>query len=335
MNFKKFGKILIPLSLGAASMPSMAASVCYTDIAGGGTATVYLNGYTTPEFSPNAPLGSVIDSRTIPFEGNNVVTVTCPQPQGINRVVSGRRQTSESTYNTFPTGTPGIGVRIRYNTQDWWNQSTYSNQNSIKSGATYLTIEFVKTGTISAHATITGEIGALWVDNYNFKAVSYQIRGSIQVKTRVPTCSVATKLISVSMTPNDSMSSHDFSGVGSTSPQRDFSILLNCSGGDKNTFTNAYVTLTDQTNNLNQSNQLSLTKDSTAAGLKVQILKDGKPLSYGPDSNETGNVNQWKAGNIPEGQSTFSIPLTARYIQTGTVKAGTANAVATFTMNYQ
>ncbi|MDW9250284.1 fimbrial family protein [Burkholderia cepacia] len=95
------------------------------------------------------------------------------------------------------------------------------------------------------------------------------------------------------------------------------------------------MTLTDQTNNLNQSNQLSLTKDSTAAGLKVQILKDGKPLSYGPDSNETGNVNQWKAGNIPEGQSTFSIPLTARYIQTGTVKGGTANAVATFTMNYQ
>ncbi|MBY4710249.1 fimbrial protein [Burkholderia cepacia] len=334
MNFKKIGKILIPISLGAASMPSMANSVCYNDIAGGGTSTIYLDGYIAPEFSPDTPLGTVIDSRTLPLEGT-VVTVTCPQSSGINNTVSGRWTKPEPTYNTFPTSASGIGVRIRFPNQGWWNQSFTSNQKTIKSAATSIEIEFVKTGTISAQTSITGEIGAFWVDNYGFKVVSYQVRGSIQIKPRVPTCSVATKLISVSMTPTGSMSSHDFSGVGSTSPQRDFSILLNCSGGDKNTSTNAYVTLTDQTNNLNQSNQLSLTKDSTATGLKVQILKDGKPLNYGPDSSEAGNVNQWKAGNIPQGQGAFSIPLTARYIQTGTVKAGTANAVATFTMSYQ
>ncbi|KWA02548.1 adhesin [Burkholderia cepacia] len=138
------------------------------------------------------------------------------------------------------------------------------------------------------------------------------------------------------MTPADSISSREFSGVGSTSPERDFSIRLNCTGGDPDTSTNAYVTLTDQTNNGNRSNQLSLTKDSTAKGVKVQILKAGKLLSYGPDSSAVGNPNQWKAGNIPRGISSFEIPLTARYIQTeSSVKGGTANAVATFTMSYQ
>ncbi|KWE20254.1 adhesin [Burkholderia cepacia] len=138
------------------------------------------------------------------------------------------------------------------------------------------------------------------------------------------------------MNPTDNnFTARDFDGIGSTTPERDFSIQLNCTGGDAGTSTNAYVTLTDNSNSGNRSDLLSLTSDSKASGVAVQILKNGTPLRFGPDSSAPSNPNQWKAGNIPQGQGGFTIPLTARYIQTGALKGGTANAVATFTMSYQ
>ncbi len=181
-----------------------------------------------------------------------------------------------------------------------------------------------------------GEIGGVWFRDKKWQAISYRILGSIQIKPKVPTCAVATKQISVKMNPTgNNFTARDFGGIGGTTPERDFSIQLNCSGGDEGTSTNAYVTLTDNSNSGNRSNLLSLTKESKASGVAVQILKDGTPLSFGPDSSAPSNPNQWKAGNIPQGQGVFTIPLTARYIQTGTLKGGTANAVATFTMSYQ
>jgi len=111
---------------------------------------------------------------------------------------------------------------------------------------------------------------------------------------------------------------------------------LQCSGGDPNTSTNAYVTLTDATNPTNTSQVLSLTPTSQASGVGVQILNGTTVLGYGPDSAAPGNTNQWYAGNIAVGTSRFTIPLSARYVQTGaTVTPGTANAQATFTMSYQ
>ncbi|RQT68014.1 fimbrial protein [Burkholderia cepacia] len=344
MSLKKIGHILIPLSLLAISMPGMAASVCVTDIPGKGMATFGIDGYTPPEFTPFVPVGTVIDSRELEVTSANgqTVMVTCRQSGGARTVLNGRLTSAEPIYNTFPTSASGIGVRISFANNigpsegKWWPFGFNTSSEYVSIAKSPLRIEFVKTGPITAQADITGEIGGMWVDNNNFQMASYKINGSIKIRPRVPTCSVATKLVNVSMTPADSISSREFSGVGSTSPERDFSIRLNCTGGDPDTSTNAYVTLTDQTNNGNRSNQLSLTKDSTAKGVKVQILKAGKLLSYGPDSSAAGNPNQWKAGNIPRGISSFEIPLTARYIQTeSSVKGGTANAVATFTMSYQ
>ncbi|MBJ9755635.1 type 1 fimbrial protein [Burkholderia cepacia] len=198
-----------------------------------------------------------------------------------------------------------------------------------------LIIEFVKVGPITAAGTLKGELAGSYV-NGTIQYRSIRIQGGIEIKPKVPTCSVATKQIAVKMSPTgNDFSSKDFSGVGSTTPERDFSIQLNCTGGDLGTSTNAYVTLTDNSNSGNRSNRLSLTPNSEASGVAVQILRNGSPLNFGPDSSDASNPNQWKAGNIPQGQGVFTIPLTARYIQTGTLKGGTANAVATFTMSYQ
>lgn len=57
-------------------------------------------------------------------------------------------------------------------------------------------------------------------------------------------------------------------------------------------------------------------------------------VSFGPDSSVAGNTNQWLVGNAISGQ--MNIPLTVKYVQTAqTIKAGTVNGVATFTMSYQ
>lgn len=338
--------ILAGALFGAAASPAMSAhpSGCkiadqYWNVVSEDKPVVYtLSGYATPEFNPSVPVGTVLDSREIPMQGVPY-RVYC----NITRVINGRvNAVTEPLYNTFPTTVKGVGVRLRYggdNTSGWWTFSVNISTEGIVRAAAPIVIEFVKTGPITSQGTLRGELGGLWVDTrYGglFQFLSYQIVGSILIKPKVPTCSVATKKIDVQLSPSGGFTTRDFNGVGSTTPERDFSIKLDCAGGDEGTSTNAYVTLTDNTNPGNLSNQLSLSPDSEAAGFAVQVLKSGTPLNFGPDSSAAGNPNQWKAGNIPQGAGVFTIPLTARYIQTAAkVKGGTANAIATFTMSYQ
>jgi type 1 fimbria pilin len=134
--------------------------------------------------------------------------------------------------------------------------------------------------------------------------------------------------------PLGSVAQSTFTGVGSTSQAKSFNIGLNCAGGAANVTASVYTTLTDQNNPGNVSNTLSLTSSSTAKGVGIQVLNGGTVISFGPDSAVVGNTNQWVAGQT--GNGGFIIPLTARYVQTASaVTAGTANALATFTMGYQ
>jgi type 1 fimbria pilin len=105
-----------------------------------------------------------------------------------------------------------------------------------------------------------------------------------------------------------------FSGVGSTSAARSFNIGVTCSGGDAGVTTRINAPLTDQTNPANQPSTLSLSNDSTAGGIGIQILNGSTVLGYGPDSATVGNPNQWSAGTT--GNGSFNIPLTSRYVQT-------------------
>ncbi|KVR00360.1 adhesin [Burkholderia ubonensis] len=97
-----------------------------------------------------------------------------------------------------------------------------------------------------------------------------------------------------------------------------------------------YTTLTDASHPANVSSVLSLGADSTASGVGIQVLRGDNDtlISYGPDSSQAGNPNQWFVGEF--GNVDVTIPLKARYVQTASdVKAGTANGRATFTMSYQ
>ncbi|WP_458763796.1 fimbrial protein [Cupriavidus basilensis] len=112
-----------------------------------------------------------------------------------------------------------------------------------------------------------------------------------------------------------------------------FSLGLKCDGS-----VSVYATLTDATDPANTSNILSLAKNSTAAGLGIQIMKKGTtiPLNFGPDSAAKGNKNQWLVGTSAASGSVISVPFEARYIKTEeTIKPGTMSALSTITFSYQ
>ncbi|MFM0736888.1 fimbrial protein [Paraburkholderia xenovorans] len=141
------------------------------------------------------------------------------------------------------------------------------------------------------------------------------------------TCSVTTPSVAVSMAQT---TTSQLPSVGSSDATTPFNIGLDCDPGVK-----AYMTLTDATAPGNTSNTLSLGTDSTAAGVGYQVLYNDRPISFGADSAAAGNLNQFSAMSSPSEGGAINIPLTARFIRTGDVTAGTATAKATFTMSYQ
>ncbi|WP_342366753.1 fimbrial protein [Pseudomonas fluorescens] len=73
---------------------------------------------------------------------------------------------------------------------------------------------------------------------------------------------------------------------------------------------------------------LSLSSDSTAQGVAIQVLRDdGTPMNLGQSLRLLRVVN-----------GTTSVPLKARYIQTGdgpTPQPGSANGYASFSVTYR
>jgi len=77
-----------------------------------------------------------------------------------------------------------------------------------------------------------------------------------------------------------------------------------------------------------------LTTNSSAQGVAYQILYGSTVINYGADSSAVGNKNQVKLGSVSAAGS-FPVSLSARYVRTGAIVPGSANALATFTMSYQ
>lgn len=132
-----------------------------------------------------------------------------------------------------------------------------------------------------------------------------------------------------------------FNGKNSATEARSFAITLNsCIAGSKypNNGVNAFFTgnfaniqidgnktstILDAANGI-----LSLSSDSTAQGVAIQVLQDnGTPMNLG----QPVRLNQVVNG-------TTTVPLKARYIQTGdglTPQPGTANGYASFSVTYR
>lgn len=284
------------------------------------------------EFDPTVPDGTVLSwSFAKIVQQNDVARVACDSEIGPT-TYSGMG--AVGPYNTYASGVSGIGVRLRHTNGDRTFPYTryvsgyYMQLNALQNAV----IELVKTGPITAQGTMTGQIGQFTIDNRNLVAARLYISGSIQIKPLVPTCSVQTKSVNVSM---KTASVQNFTGVGSTTAEKPFEIKLNCAGGTQGATTRMFMAITDVTNTANRSTTLSLSKDSTAKGIGYQIVRqtDGSLVSYSPDL-QGQDPGQWFVGQY--GNQVVSVPLVARYVQTQqTVTTGSANALATFTVSYR
>jgi len=206
------------------------------------------------------------------------------------------------------------------------DRPTLTNSYTIPEGEkSTITIDFIKTGPIS---TIFGEIqlagpymemkiaGAL--------AAQYVFSGVTLVPIN-PTCTLVSDSISV---PLGTHPDTRFTGLGATTDKVPFSIQLSCSGGDPNTQIKPFVTLSGTTDTQVPS-VLALT-GSQVSGVGVEVLRNGAIQGFGA-------ANGWQAGTISQGTANFQIDLEARYRQIrNTVSGGgSANALATFTIDYQ
>ncbi|WP_260427086.1 fimbrial protein [Burkholderia stagnalis] len=323
-------------------MPGRAWATCYVIQSGeAGPAVLTAPGFNL-SFDPNVPDGTVLLTKKLSFLNARSSVVRCQV--GLRATFFFPRNGS-SNPGVYPTGIPGVGMAMWFTTGGgalagkWGRVIDYYTATDMKfpeglhpGGFGGITLQFVKTGPITAGGVISGEVGHMRAeDGHSLPLVSWRIGGGIVVDPQVPTCRVTTPAITV---PLGNVPASTFTGVGSVSTGKPVNIVLECSGGNTGTFTNVYTTLTDHTNPGNVSDTLSLATDSTATGLGIQVLNGSTVIKYGPDSSAAGNTNQWKAGEA--GNGTFTIPLTARYVQTAPkITPGTANGLATFTMSYQ
>ncbi|MFL9877195.1 fimbrial protein [Herbaspirillum rhizosphaerae] len=321
-------------------------------------------GFTFPSSLINAPrdapIGTVLASVTTNSEtrsggawcqqGRTTVTLSTPLTNVIAPTSAGTSGLDGVFILLNPNGSnSGLGFRIvntRNNTSNITGSTTFTfgacrqPGTSAAGGSSYCwgvftplgkRLEIVKTANgggaprLSIGATLlTGQAEGIEYVSFNL------LNSSLSV---VPQTCTVTQPGAVNM---GAVPSKTFSGVGSTSGWGpDFTIGVNCSGVAAKVF----MVLSDAQNSANTTSTLPLSSSSTATGVGFQIQrKNGSgPIRFGPDSSLAGTTNQffvfYSAGNAT---GPTSLVFAARYIQTdATIKPGTANGLATFTMSYQ
>jgi type 1 fimbria pilin len=307
----------------------------------------------TINVSAATPVGTVLSSATA-YASQYGTYATCAGTIGstYTYTIGGTVQRftgSTGIANVYATNIPGIGIRISYPTAfDTTGYLSYTKSNSSvigdggdgATGAEVVTVtysvkvEWIKTSTTVGNGAITaGQVG---VGQFNGTTVANIVLAGPTdiVAPSPPTCSVdASSTQTVNL---GNATAAQFSGVGSMTSPTAFNIKFNCSGGTSGQSSKIYLTMTDATVPSNRTSNLNLAAASTAGGVAVRVQRNSgaTDVLFGADSATIGNQNQWQAGTVATGTSTFSVPLQARMVQTGTLKTGSVSAKATFTVAY-
>ncbi len=270
------------------------------------------------------PVGTVLASRTLELGlrlglGNYIKRGT----------VTGRPVSGWSS--VFETGVPGIGIKF-FNTS-WVGETgmtvmpatQYTTQFAPFDGRDLVQADLVVTGPVSG-----GRITSPPTLNLSMDGCSEPLAFSVGVIAGTEIQSQTCSVISKNLTPRlDPISAKDLGAIGAESGNASFSIGLDCSAGAR-----IHGVFTDVTNPGNLSTNLSLTPDSTAKGVQLRIFHEGKAIAFGPQSTQAGAQSQKFLANSVNGR--VDIPLTARYVRTGTkVTPGSVRGNAVFTLSYR
>lgn len=261
---------------------------------------------------------------------------------GSNALSSGITVTVDGVnYNVFETGIPGVGYILGlkdYNGTTYVPLQTGITQTYPANGTSgYATdlgwsakLTFIKTGIAlksGVYQTSTLHAAILTAQNDYGSNTAEVIINPTTITVTASGCTAGSQSASVDL---GSVDIHTLRAVGRTSPSGTFTISLTC---DAQVSVNAVMA--DQTTPSNTTSTVTLTGDSTASGVGVQFFYNGTgPLLMGPDSSADGTLNQFFIQTTTSAQ-TLSLPFQARYIRTGELKSGTANALASVTFSYQ
>lgn len=320
--------------LVAAPMAAKAQNACTIKLNSGEyvpMVTLRIQPWETGEFNPSVPVGTVISLKNAQAIGLGGF-IQCKKAMG-KTVYSVKTSTESDGLGTFRTSVAGVGIRIRERfSSSWWPRTLYDDRtNYILTPSEEFVVELVKTGPITAGGYIGGLIGeSRYVDlGHTFRRI-YIDGAGIVVDPKVPTCKPNDLLVPVNL---DNISVSDLADAGK-GPWKDFSLNLTCSGGDIDTTTRMFIAFSDTQNPANRSTTLSLTEDSVAKNVGIEIQREnGQLVRFGPVS---GEEEQWMVGEF--GNESVNIKLKARYIGASLVQEptpGSANAYATFIISYK
>lgn len=248
------------------------------------------------------------------------------------------------TYAVFDTGVPGIGyiVGIKDTHASAYTPLSSNPNRAFDRGLLQLVlytigfkahITFVKTaGHLQSGSYVIPAQPIAYVsakDRLNTEKVSTINLASTTLTIKARACTVGSAQQNVDLgtvTPNDLPS------VGSTSAEKNINITLSCDDQ-----VHLYATVSDQSNLGNTSQIVSLSQDSKGSGVGVQLLYGDSevPLDLGADDSSEGAVHQFKVTDVRGNGAAIAVPLRVRYIRTGALQGGTANALAGVTFSYQ
>lgn len=325
---------LLAAALFSLALPATAGAVCF----GLQSLQLFSSSPGTIEVNPDAPLGGQIATFTLRTQLTIFSGVSCTGTIGTIEI-SNEFAPAPGFPGIYQTAVPGVGLKI-YNAV----LAGYLPQRYVFSGAFRTTVpaasyvvELYRIGTIRSGAIAGGTVYSkmIFIDQGRFTPLQRVIDGPINIVASRPTCAVSAGSVNLPVNLGRPRTG-DFSATGAT-PWVDFAIGLQCRGGAAGSRRNVSLTLTDATVPSNRGQLLNLSAASGARGVGVELgRQDGSLISFGADSALLGNPNQWQAGAVNQGQPAFQIPMKARYRKVGAaISAGSANAVATFTLAYE
>ncbi|ATM74955.1 oxidoreductase [Serratia fonticola] len=269
-----------------------------------------------------------------PCTSANVKLDSSIQPSGITATVDG------ITYGVYKTGVPGIGFIIGVKDTNSTKFIPLTDQEKVtwsgsvtKIGFT-VQVYFIKTdsrlvsGTITT-PTITAAVMTGFEKSSGWSATSKIVINPTIITVTAKGCDIDQSVLNF---PMGEVSESVFNGVGSRSEGVSSTAYLTCASN-----VTVAMVLTDQTDQTNTSNTVKLTSDSQAKGIGVQFFagNTAQPFNLGPDSSLKGATNQIELVTSDSEDFKIEIPLTAKYVQTGEITAGSANALASITFSYQ
>lgn len=331
-------------------------SVFFVFFSGGGLAEPYTINITLPDSKlPLAASDSLASGQSTSLSTRGINTRICenfgPYYQSTARTTLPYTGITSyydgNTYKVYDIGIPGLGITIGAKDPNGYfipvtNEEVKiypspgtSNDDNLSILGMEGMVRFVKTGghvksgIWSVPKKLISTVACYAKDNKSWASYINLSVPSLAINTSG--CEVqsgATKTVNMG---NIKMS--DFTAIGSLSSGKSVNVNLRCDSNVK-----LYATVSDQSNMSNRTNTVTLSSDSTAKGLGVQVFYNNSvsPIILGPDDSSKGATNQFSLfKTTTAADEMVTLPFSFKYIRTGALSAGTANALVGITLSYQ